>query len=135
MSTSLTDIKTKLIEKVKFQETPIPLVNSDYDIFVEDGAKRLYNDAGWLTWKDDYDSITNSITKELDLIEEEYILVSSQIEFYNQIKNFWTTLVSYTTDAISVTGARDIFKTINGNVTDLETRLSKLAFKFTHKKV
>jgi len=133
--TSLLTIKDKLKEKVKFQETPIPLEDSDFVSFTIEGAQRLYVDAGLNTWDEDFNETTSEINKVCDLTEKEYILVASQIAFFNQIKNFWDTLASYTTNALSVTGTREIFKSIDGNVDKLEGRLSKLAFKFTHKKV
>jgi len=131
----LSDIKIKLITKVKFQETPIILDGSDYLSFTVEGAQRLYVDAGLVTWDADYVESTSVLNRNFDLIETEYILVASQIAFFNQIKNYWDTLLSYTTNAISVTGSANVFKSINGNVIDLEARLSRLAFKFTHKQV
>jgi len=133
--TSLTTIQTRLTEKVKYQETPIPLVAVDYKQFVIEGAQRLYVDGGLDSWDSDYNALSFEINRKSDLTETEYIYIASQIAFFNQIKNYWTTIVSYTTDAISVTGANNIFKTINGNVTDLELRLSQLAWKFSHRSV
>ena len=131
----LSDIKTQLIAKIKFQETPIVLNDTDYATFTLEGAQRLYVDEGLDTWDIDYNKTLSQLNKTFSLTEREYILVASQIAFFNQIKNFWDTIISYSTNAISVTGANNIFKSINGNVVDLETRLSKLAFKFTHKSV
>lgn len=131
--TSLITIKDKLKTKIKFQETPIVLVDADFISFTVEGAQRLYVDAGLDSWNEDYTESTSQLNRTFDLTELEYILVASQIAFFNQIKNFWDTLASYTTNAISVTGTRDIYKSINGNVTELESRLAKLAFKFTHK--
>ena len=123
------------MSRVKFQETPIVLDDADYISFTIEGAQRLYVDAGLDSWDIDYVEATSELNKEFTLTEKEYILVASQIAFFNQIKTFWDTLLSYTTNAISVTGSGNVFKTINGNVIDLELRLAKLAFKFTHKQV
>ena len=133
--TSLTEIKTKLISKIKFQETPIALDDTDYISFTIEGAQRFYVDAGLDSWDEDYIEESLSLSRGFTLTEKEYILVASQIAFFNQIKNYWDTLLSYTTNAISVTGSANVFKSINGNVVDLESRLAKLAFKFTHKQV
>ena len=131
----LVEIKTLLISKVKFQETPIPLVDSDYLAFTVEGAQRLYVDAGLVSWTTDYNQSLSQLNRDFDLIQKEYIFVASQIAFFNQIKNYWTTLISYTTNAISIAGASNVFKTINGNVIDLESRLSQLAWKFSHRSV
>jgi len=131
----LSEIKTQLIAKIKFQETPIVLNDTDYATFTLEGAQRLYVDEGLDTWDIDYNKTLSQLNKTFSLTEREYILVASQIAFFNQIKNYWDTIASYTTNAISVTGTGNIFKSINGNVVDLESRLSKLAFKFTHKSV
>ena len=137
--TSLEDIKEELKRNVRFQETPIAFDDVDYRDLVYDAAKRLYVDEGLDSFLTDYsEQIISTITqgflsRDLNLIELEYLEVSAEINFYNLIKNSWSTLVSFTTDAMSVTGTGNVFKSINGNVLALEDRLAILSFKFTHK--
>lgn len=134
--TSLDDIKAEFIRNVRFQETPLPFTDADYSDLIIEGTKRLYIDEGIEDkFTVEVDTTLNTISRDLTLTEKEYLEVSAEINFYNQIKNNWSTLCSYTTDAISVAGAGNIFKAIDGNVQSLEDRLAQLAFKFTHKQV
>jgi hypothetical protein len=136
MSTSLTDIKTDLITNVKFQKTPIPMTDDDYMSFVIKAAKRYYVDCGMEDeFNSDYDKVTYTLNKDLSLSDLEYILLASEIAFRTQIKDDLADIVGYSTDALSITGADKPYKNIQSTINDLETRLSKLAFKFTHKKV
>ncbi|MBK5239813.1 hypothetical protein [Clostridium sp.] len=131
---SLDVIKTDLTNKVKFQQVPIPMTSSDYLGFVVQGLKRLYVDEGIeSSYSLDFNATTNIISRNLTLTEIEYITVSSEIAFRNQIKDDLSSIVSFSTNALSVSNGDKPFKNLNDIITVLESRLSKLAFKFTHK--
>ncbi|MBU3186650.1 hypothetical protein [Clostridium estertheticum] len=132
---SLITIKDKLISKVKFQETPVIFVDADYISFIIEGAQRLYVDAGLDSWDLDYTELTSELNRTFDLTEREYILIASEIAFRNQIKDDISAIIGYTTNAISITGANSPYKNAEATILLLESRLSKLAFKFTHKQV
>jgi len=132
--TSLTDIKTELISSIKFQATPIPMTDDDYQNFTIQGVKRLYIDEGIEdNFILDYDKTANTITRTLNLTEIEYARISSEISFRNQIKDDINAIVGYSTNAISITGANSPYKNAEATILLLENRLAKLAFKFTHK--
>lgn len=134
--TSLVDIKLALIANVKFQTTPIPILDADYLAFTVQGVKRLYVDKGsednFLT---EFNKTTNIISRDLSLTEIEYATICAELAFRNQIKNDINAIVGYSTNAISITGANSPYKNAEATILNLETRLSKLAFKFTHKSV
>lgn len=133
---SLDVITLELISKVKFQQTPIPMTDSDYLGFVVQGIKRLYVDEGI---EDNYlldlNITTKTISRNLTLTEMEYVILSSEIAFRNQIKDDLSSIVSFSTNALSVSNGDKPFKNLNDIIIVLETRLAKLAFKFTHKSV
>ena len=134
--TSLTDIQTDLISNVKFQATPIQMADEDYIEFTIKGIKRLYTDEGieddFIT---DFDKTNFTILRDLNLTESEYACIASEIAFRNQIKNDINAIIGYSTNAISITGANSPYKNAEATILLLELRLSKLAFKFTHKQV
>lgn len=131
--TSLDDIKTELIDNVKFQETPLPMEDSDYMNFTIQGVKRLYVDEGIEdNWKVDFDKVNNTLVRNLSLTETEYAWIAAEIAFRGQISNDLSNLVSFTTDALAVSSALQPFKNSQLVVQSLEARLSVLSFKFTH---
>ena len=133
---SLNIIKTELITRVKFQQTPIPMDDSDYLICVIQGLKRLYVDEGIEdNYISDFNDADNTVSRTLNLTELEYITTSAEIIFRTQIKDDLASIVSYSTNSLSVTQGDKPYKNLNETIKDLESRLSKLAFKFTHKQV
>jgi len=134
--TSLTEIQEDLISKVKFQKTPIPMTDSDYLIFVTKGVKRFYVDAGIEdNFVSDFDKTSGTILRTLTLTESEYATICAEIAFRNQIKDDLAEIVSYSTNALSVSNGDKPYKNLKETIDVLESRLSKLAFKFTHKQV
>lgn len=134
--TSLVDIQTELESNIKFQVTPIPMTQEDYLSFTIKGAKRLYTDEGiedsFIT---DFDKVANTLVRDLTLTELEYCCICAEIAFRNQIKDDINAIVGYSTNAISITGANSPYKNAEATIYELESRLAKLAFKFTHKAV
>lgn len=134
--TSLEDIKTELIGNVKFQATPISMTDSDYLSFTIQGVKRLYIDEGIENnFLIDFDKVNNTLLRNLTLTEMEYAWTCAEIAFRTQIKDDLAELVSYTTDALSIGNAMQPYKNSVLVIQNLEDRLAKLAFKFTHKLV
>jgi hypothetical protein len=134
--TSLIDIQAELISKIKFQATPIPMDDSDYLTFTVKGIKRLYTDEGIEdNFLVDFDKLNNTLTRDLTLTESEYACISAEIAFRNQIKDDINAIIGYSTNAISITGANSPYKNAEATIYELESRLAKLAFKFTHKAV
>ena len=134
--TSLADIQSELEGNIKYQVTPIPMTNEDYISFTLQGVKRLYVDEGiednFLT---DYDKTNYTLIRNLSLTEQEYAWTCAEIAFRGQIIDDCNSIIGYTTDALSITGANAPFKNQEGTIQKLEDRLSVLGFKFTHKQV
>ncbi|MBZ9622851.1 hypothetical protein G9F71_008295 [Clostridium sp. FP2] len=134
--TSLIDIQEELTGNIKFQVTPIPMVDSDYASFTLQGVKRLYIDEGIEdNFLIDYDKVNNTLVRTLTLTEQEYACTCAEIAFREQIKDDVNAIIGYSTNALSITGANTPFKNLQGTIASLELRLAKLAFKFTHKAV
>lgn len=134
MSTSLLSIRDSLKDNVKFyrQRTPIIYAYSDseYLKLATKGVQFLYIDAGWATWDLDYvDSATPTVSKVLTLIEKEYALVSAEIAFWNQCLSDYNTILGFTTDALTVTGASNVGKLITETIVRLNLRLLELFYK------
>ena len=131
MSTSLSTIQDELETRTQFQTTPITFDSDDYYGFVIDGAKRLYIDAGYETWTSNYDSTAKTISRTLTTPEYEYVLICSEIAFYNVVKKAWSTIQGYSTDALTLTYPNKPWENIKSAIDDLEKRLSELFYKIT----
>lgn len=131
MSTSLSKLVTELQERTQFQETPIAFDTTDYEGFVTNGAKRLYIDLGYSNWTTEYNATSKILTRDLSISEEEYVLIASEIAFFNEIKNNWSTIISYSTNALSITNGEKPYKNIDGMIKDLKDRLSELFYKIS----
>ena len=134
--TSLTTIMTQFKSNVKFQTTPIPYTDTDYNDLVIQGAKRLYIDEGIEdNFKTEYNPTTKQLSRDLTLTEEEYVIIASEIAFLKQIKGDVTQIMGYSTNALNITGANKPYENISKDMAELEHRLSQLAWKFSHRSV
>lgn len=121
------EVASELQEGTSWQSTPFPMYKEDYEKFVVRAIRKFFVD---VNHPDEYDR-TLFITDEydhlfydfnFDVLQEEYILILCKIEFFKKV---YTDLsgdgaISYTTDALSVTGAKEGYKSIQQTLDDLE---------------
>lgn len=75
------------------------------------GLKTLYIDTGRaFEWREgmvhiDDDTGYTVFDRDLGIDEEKYVLLTAMIEFFQKVQGDVNTMVSYTTDALSVTNA------------------------------
>lgn len=132
MSTSLVEIQNKLKSDTKFQKTPITFIDDDYYDFVADGAKRFYIDLGYSdSWDGDYNAEQKILARDLLVSEHKYVLLAAKISFFEQIRNAWSTIQGYTTDAISLTYPNKPWENIKTTIDELEDELNKTFYKIT----
>lgn len=117
----------ELQEETAWQSTPLPVYKEDYVKIVVQAIKKFYVD---VNHPDEYDR-TLFTTDEHDhifydhdfnIVEEEYIYILCKLSFFRKV---FTDLsgdaaMSYTTDALSVTGAKEGYKSVQQNIDDLE---------------
>ena len=113
--------------EVAWQSTPTPVYKEDYILMVMQAIKKFYVD---VNHPDAYNR-TLFITDEndrvyydydFDIVQEEYIFILCKLLFKRRI---YTDLagdsaISYTTDALSVTGAKEGYKSVQQEIEDLE---------------
>ena len=116
-----------LVQETAWQSTPTPVYEEDCIKIVVQAIKRFYVD---VNHPDEYDR-TLYITDEndrlfydhdFDIVQEEYIFILCKLAF---VRKIYTDVagdgaVSYTTDALSVTGAKEAYKSIQQQIDDLE---------------
>ena len=121
------EMATELHNETSWQSTPMPVYQEDYIKYVIQAIKKFYVDVNHpdeynrtLFITDEYDRI--HYNHDFDILQEEYIFILSKMFFFRKV---YTDLsgdnaMSYTTDALSVTGAKEGYKSIQQVLDDLE---------------
>ena len=109
------------------QEPPLPVFKEDYIRFVVRAIKKYYVDRNHPEEFDRALFITNENNEvcydyDFNVLEEEYIFILAKLIFKRQEMASVTGdgAVSYTTNALSVTGAKEAYKSIQQEIDDLE---------------
>lgn len=110
-----------------WRSTPYPVGKSDCIKMVVQSIKKLYVD---INHPDEYDRslfITDDndvlyYEYDFDILQEEYISILSRMKYLNLIYSDLSGdgAVSYTTDALSVTGAKEGYKSVQQELDTLE---------------
>lgn len=109
------------------QEPPLPVFKEDYVKFVIRAIKKYYVDRNH---PEEYDAslfIYNENDEicydyNFNILQEEYIFILAKLFFkrYEMADVTGDGAVSYTTNALSVTGAKEAYKSIQQEIDDLE---------------
>ena len=133
MSTLIDDIKDKLITNVRHQRTPATYTDDDYLTIAINGCRRFYNDTGLEgSWDEEYSDDDYTLTRTLNILEQQYCVVASEIEFFTEILLNWNTLVSYTTNALSIANSNKPFEQFERIIDKKEKKLVELFQKMTN---
>ena len=135
MGFSVTKAISRLQDETEMQRTPKPITVGQYGDMVLKGIKRLYVDTGRALAYDEknysYDDGTGDFMfgDDLPIDEEEYVMLCAMLNFYKRVMTDVNNIVSYSTDAISVTGADKPYAHLKDTVDDLERRRRELYYR------
>lgn len=123
----ITEMAVELQKETAWQSTPFPMYIEDYVNIVVRAIKKFFVD---VNHPDEYDRTlfidgeNDSIyyDRNFNILEENYIFILCKMVFFQKV---YTDLsgdgaLSYTTDALSVTGAKEGYKSIQQTLDDLE---------------
>jgi len=120
---SLTAMAAELQEHTAWQETPELLTEDQYIGMIIRGLKRLYIDTGRASeYKDENIIRSDDLYYNADLLidEQYYIMLCSQIDFFKKVQSDVNNVMSYTTNALSVTNADKPYANLKNTIEDLE---------------
>ncbi len=110
-----------------FRETRYPITTSGYVKCVVQAIKKFFVD---VNHPSEYDRTLFTTTEEnvlvydydFDIVQEEYIFILAKMRYAKMIygENSGDGAISYTTDALSVTGAKEGYKSIQQELDELE---------------
>lgn len=123
----ITEMANELRSFYSAETAPLPVYNDDYVKFIIRAIKKFYVD---INHPEEYDQ-NLIITDEQDnkfydhdfmLDEEEYIWILSKLGYKRRVMSDMSGdgAISYTTNALSVTGAKEGYKSIQQEIDDLE---------------
>ena len=125
-----------LQEETAFQRLPKPITVGEYTGMVLKAIKRLYTDTGRALiydsanyHSDEEDNEWLVYNEDLAIDEEEYVLLCAQINFFKRVQADANNLVSYSTDAMKVTGADKPYANIRNTLEELEKRRRELYYR------
>lgn len=128
---SVEELVEELELKVEFQTTLREFDEDDFLAIIKRATRRLYIDTGRAqSFKGvlKYERGQWYIDDDLDIDEIEYILICAQIDFFNIVKAGVNEMISYTTDALSVTNADKPYANIDGTVSQLENERRRVFY-------
>ena len=121
------EMAEELKDKTSWATTPYPVGKQDYIKIIVQSIKKFFVD---INHPDEYDRTLYTTNERnilvydynFNILEEEYIFIISQMNFYTKIYDDTAGdgAVSYTTDALSVTGAKEGYKSIQQRLDILE---------------
>ncbi len=134
--TNLDALVEELKELTALQQTPRPFTEGDYRNMIIYGVKTLYIDTGRaLAWNEEllYEDEENQnmlyLTYDLPIDEEKYVLLCAQIAFYRKVQSSVNNIVSYTTNALSVSGGDKPYAHLKNTIGELENEKRKTYYK------
>lgn len=133
--TDIGELAEELKEATAWQRTPQPLGNWDYEKMIIKALKTLFIDTGrTFEYKqyaetDDYDDLLFNYDLEID--EERYVLLTAQIAFFKRVQSDVNNIVSYSTDALTVTSADKPYTHLQDTISELENERRVVFYKMS----
>ena len=133
MAFSIKHATDALQDDVAWQRTPQPITVSQYAGMIMNGIKRLYIDTGraLLYNPDNYYEGDDGLMFDADLNidEEAYIMICAKIGFFKRVQNDVNNAFSYSTNAITVTGADRPYANLRDTLSELEKDRRELFYR------
>lgn len=131
--TSITELVERLKSKTRYQQLPEPINDEEYEWMITDAIKSLYIDTGrTMAFSKDairYEHAELIFDNDLAIDEEKYVLLLAQIEFFKRVQVDVNNITSYTTNALSVTGADKPYAHLQDTIDKLESERRIVYYK------
>lgn len=135
--TDVVALAQRLHRKINSQRTPEEVHWTDQVLWVAEAIRKLYVISGRaLQFNEDmfeYDESGDimSFSETLSPDEVEWVLLEAQIEFYKWVQASHDDMVSYTTDAMSVTHGNKPYEHIGATIDRLEGERNRIWYAMT----
>jgi len=134
--TYINDLIDEVKDATAWQRTPEPVTDSDYKRLIVNAIKTLFIDTGrTFQYKKEYltqDQEGKDIFDyDFEIDEEKYILLTAQIGFFKKVQSDVNNIVSYSTDALSVTSADKPYTHLQDTIGELENERRIVFYKMS----
>lgn len=134
--TDIVVLARRLYKQIKWQSIPDEMTREDMAEYIADAIRHLYVMTGrGLSFKEEWlvteDERYTHFTQTLPADEQEYVVVTAMLDFYRAAQASVDHLVSYTTDAFSLTHGDKPFQNINTMIQDAERLQRSIWYKMT----
>lgn len=131
--TDISSLVRILKDDTKWQKTPEPVLDDEYFVMILQGIETLFIDTGRALMFDDLTKINDDglpyLEYDLKLDEKKYVLLCAQITFLKRVQSDVNNIVSYSTDALTVTNADKPYAHIQESIGDLERERRRVYYK------
>lgn len=131
--TDVIALASRLFDRIEWQNTPDDVTKDDLAVMIADAIRYLYvvtgralefNESMFSKGEDTY-----TFAPALQLDEQEYVILTAEINFYTKVQTGVSDQVSYTTDAMSVSHGDKPFANLQQKLVDLEARRRIIWYK------
>lgn len=134
--TYIAELVDELKDTTAWQKTPEVITDAEYKRYIVNAIKTLFIDTGRtfeykkeLFTKDENEADVFDYDFEID--EEKYILLTAQIGFFKKVQSDVNNIVSYVTDALSVTSADKPYAHLQDTIGQLENERRIVFYKMS----
>lgn len=126
MATRIPYLLHQLKQQVKWQQTPTPFTDADYGQLIIRALRILFvNTTRGEQFSErmftfDAEGVPTEFAYDLAADEREYVLLTAQILFFKRVQTQVNNMVSYTTDALSITNADKPYANIKDTISNLQ---------------
>lgn len=134
--TDIVWLAEKLYKRIEWQSVPDTLYEEDLTVAISDSIRHLYVMTGRALMFNEGmfeqdGTMYVSFSEDQMADEIEYVLVTAEIDFYRKVQSSVDDLVSYTTDAMSVTHGDKPFANLQNKIDDAYRRQTQIWYKMT----
>mgnify|MGYP006913125851 CR=1 FL=1 len=133
--TDIMKLAEALFTRIEWQSVNDPVTIEDMAGYIMEAIKTLYVMTGRaMLFSDELIIKTEElyIFKEtLPLDEQEYVLVTAQVDFLRKVQTSVDNLTSYTTDALSVSHGDKPYANLKNTIAELESKRRTIWYKMT----
>lgn len=133
--TDIVDLAMRLRSRIEWQNVPEDITQDDMTEMIANGIRHLYVMTGRsLMFSDrmfimDNEGMYLTFSETLQLDEEEYVLVTAELEFYRKVQTSVSDQTSYTTDAMSVSHGDKPFANLQQKIGDQTSDQRRIWYK------
>lgn len=98
-------------------------------VWVDTGRAMSYDEEAMIVFDEDVPEMPIGFTEKIKIDEYEAIMLAAQVEFFRMVQADVNNMVSYSTDALTVSHADKPYANLQQTLTDLESRYKAVLHK------